>query len=274
MTSVDERLGELVTVAGADGSTATISLHGAHVVSWKTSDGVERLFVSSLATTAAGVAIRGGIPVCFPQFAGLGPLPKHGFARTSTWAYRGSGEFVLSVAADAWPGWPHECELVLHVGLGPSTLSVSLTVRNTGWAPFEFTGALHSYLACTDVLGVTVHGLAGCIVHGGGHVEGDINFADGRADVDLSVLNASGPVSILATGHAKMLCAQIGFPDVVVWNIGETLGARMIDLGSGEWKSYVCVEAAAVGAPIAVQPGTSWRGAQVLLADAGFRAPS
>jgi glucose-6-phosphate 1-epimerase len=59
-------LGELVAVHGADGSTALVALHGGHVVSWRTTDGTERLFVSELATIAGGSAIRGGIPVCFP----------------------------------------------------------------------------------------------------------------------------------------------------------------------------------------------------------------
>ena len=63
-------LGEVVSIIGPDGATATVARHGGHVVSWRTADGLERLFVSDRATIAAGAAIRGGIPVCFPQFAG------------------------------------------------------------------------------------------------------------------------------------------------------------------------------------------------------------
>ena len=77
--------GELptATMSHPSGASCEIVLTGAHVTSWKTADGVERLFMSSASQFGAGAAIRGGIPVCFPQFSGRGPLPKHGFVRTS-----------------------------------------------------------------------------------------------------------------------------------------------------------------------------------------------
>ena len=63
-----------------------VYLHGAHVTSWKPArDHDERLFLSERSEFRAGAAIRGGIPVIFPQFAAEGPLPRHGFARTSEW---------------------------------------------------------------------------------------------------------------------------------------------------------------------------------------------
>ena len=34
---------------------------------------------------AGSQAVRGGIPVLFPQFADRGPLKKHGFARDLPW---------------------------------------------------------------------------------------------------------------------------------------------------------------------------------------------
>jgi len=75
----------VVSLATAAGAQASVHLHGAHVTSWKTPDGTERLFMSSASAFEAGTAIRGGVPVCWPQFAGRGPLGKHGFARTSEW---------------------------------------------------------------------------------------------------------------------------------------------------------------------------------------------
>jgi len=261
-------LGELITLEGPDGSTAQVSLRGGHVVSWRTADGHERLFVSERATTVGGAAIRGGIPVCFPQFAALGPLPKHGFARTATWTRLGPCTFSLDVAADEWPGWPHRCSLVLDVLLGPATMTTMLRMFNHGTEPFSFTGALHTYLRCHDVTEVAVSGLDGCDVHGGGRIGGDIRFGDGATDVDLSVLAAPGPVradGLEGVGGPAMLCAQTGFRDVVVWNVGAALGAAMVDLGEGQWHSYVCVEAAAVGEPVVVEPGASWAGSQTLV---------
>src|SRR3954462_5540325 len=73
------------------GSVATVQLHGAHVTRWRTAAGDDSLFLSRAARFAPGEAIRGGIPVVFPQFAERGPLPKHGFARTALWRLTSDG---------------------------------------------------------------------------------------------------------------------------------------------------------------------------------------
>src|SRR4051812_40962098 len=82
-----------VQLTHADGSSAKVTLHGGHVVSWKDRLGVERLFMSKKAVFAPGKAIRGGIPIIFPQF-GPGPLPGHGFARNTSWYCLESKELV------------------------------------------------------------------------------------------------------------------------------------------------------------------------------------
>src|SRR5436305_1852990 len=77
-------LPKLILVA-PDGARAEIYLHGAHVTSWIPAGDGERLFLSASSAFRPGAAIRGGVPVVFPQFSDRGPLPKHGFARTSEW---------------------------------------------------------------------------------------------------------------------------------------------------------------------------------------------
>ncbi|MES2106056.1 MAG: D-hexose-6-phosphate mutarotase, partial [Pseudomonadota bacterium] len=58
-----------------DGAQAGITAHGAHVCSWIPAAGKEQLFLSKTSEFRDGAAIRGGVPVIFPQFAGLGSLP-------------------------------------------------------------------------------------------------------------------------------------------------------------------------------------------------------
>ena len=77
--------GTRVTLRSADGSEAAVSLHGAHLLSWRPAGEREQIYTSPTSQPAAGKALRGGAPICFPQFARRGPLAKHGFARTSRW---------------------------------------------------------------------------------------------------------------------------------------------------------------------------------------------
>ena len=65
----------------ADGKVAE---QGAQVLSW-VSDGRERLFLSPRSALDGSAPIRGGVPVCWPQFNQRGDLPKHGFARHLPW---------------------------------------------------------------------------------------------------------------------------------------------------------------------------------------------
>ena len=72
-----------VTLTHSSGAQALVFVYAAHLTSWKTSDGAEQLFVSSTSDYGGGKAIRGGVPICWPQFAGRGPYGKHGFCRNS-----------------------------------------------------------------------------------------------------------------------------------------------------------------------------------------------
>ena len=83
----------MVAVTAADGARFEAYLHGAHVTSWRAAgESDERLFVSNEARFEDGAAIRGGIPVCFPQFADQGPLPMHGLVRTVPWTLMAAGQ--------------------------------------------------------------------------------------------------------------------------------------------------------------------------------------
>ena len=62
-----------ITASSGEGE---MYLHGAHVTSWKPAGNEEMLFVSTKSRWEEGVAIRGGIPICFPWFRGKSDDPR------------------------------------------------------------------------------------------------------------------------------------------------------------------------------------------------------
>jgi len=256
-----------------DGAQAEVYLHGGHVASWKPANGEERLFLSNTSEFRSGVAIRGGVPVCFPQFAGFGPLLKHGFVRTLPWSIRHGGAnsiaLQLSESAATLKLWPHAFTAVLTVSIGAQSLLLEFEVTNTGDAPFEFTGALHTYFLVGDVRSTVIEGLSGrryADRSGGGFVEsvqseGPIAF---EGEVDRVYYSAPERVIIRETDRTTTVMSR-GFPDVVVWNPGPIMGAKMADLELDGYRRMVCVEAAVVGKPITVEPQATWRGSQIVM---------
>jgi glucose-6-phosphate 1-epimerase len=260
---------EPVHVVAADGASADVFPYGAHVVSWHDAAGNEGLYLSPRSAFEPGRPIRGGIPVVFPQFADLGSLPKHGFARTVEWtrgADDGAGDVVHFRLADS-PAtralWPHTFTAELSISVVGGVLDVAFAVHNPGDAELAFTGALHSYLCVNDIADVTIRGLE------------DTRFIDkveGRAErtqsvrelaiageIDRVYLDVDHPV-IVHDGDRRVLVERWGFPDVVVWNPGPALTATFADLPPDAYRHFVCVEAAAVGSPVCVPPGGTWRG--------------
>jgi glucose-6-phosphate 1-epimerase len=48
----------------------------------------------------------------------------------------------------------------------------------------------------------------------------------------------------------------------VVWNPGPQKAARLGDMPAEDWTRMLCIEAAAVGVPVQLAPGKTWRGMQ------------
>ena len=52
--------------------------------------------------------------------------------------------------------------------------------------------------------------------------------------------------------------------ETVVWNPGAALCATLKDMQADSWQHMLCVEAAAIDAPVIVAPGQRWQAAQHL----------
>lgn len=266
---------EALRLTTAQGDTALVTLQGAQVLSWVTGER-ERLYLSPEAVADGQTAIRGGIPLCFPQFNQRGPLPKHGFARNLPWEASeaeqdAQGRTVqrlrLADSPRSWAWWPETFVAELTLTLGDGELQVVLAVENPGATPWEFTTALHSYLRVEDVASAQVHGLDGCArwdaVTDQRLVQpGPVGFA-GEYDSVFQV-PSSRHLWLQDSIHRLDIRQSDSLPQAVVWNPGAALCARLADLPPEGWRQMLCVEAAAIDTPVRLGPGERWTGWQHL----------
>lgn len=268
---------DALRLVGPGGAEAVVALQGAQVLSWKTPDGRERLYLSEQAVFDGSVPIRGGIPVCFPQFASLGPLPRHGFVRTRRWTVVTQrcgddyGLVTLESADDEASRalWPHPFRLELTLMLEADRIDLELCVSNPSDAPLAFTGALHSYLRVTQVEDVSLEGLRGYDYRDA--TAGDRIVRETgtellvEGETDRAYFNAKRPL-LLKAANLSLGIAQEGFPDVVVWNPWVEKCAAFGDMPDKDWRHMLCVEAAVARTPVTVAPGEEWYGRQTLVA--------
>jgi glucose-6-phosphate 1-epimerase len=269
------------TLTATDGAQLVACAHGGHIVGWTPAGGQPRLWLSPTAECGPGLAIRGGVPVIFPQFAGRGPLPKHGLARNRPWQVLPAEQLPTTPDGVSWQArltdddetraiWPPQFELTLLARAAADTLEITLTVRNTGDQAWSFSAALHSYLALGDPQ-TTIHGLGGCAAErndaGGQQVRlgspGDVLLA--TASRDIAVMGADQTLELADGVLGPLAVSAKGFPDRVVWNPGP--GHGLSDVPEGAEAEFVCIEPAAL-TPVLLAPGNSW--AAVLKLESGL----
>ena len=261
------------------GDRVRVSAHGGQVLHWSVDGGQELLYLSPDASTDDGQAIRGGIPVCWPQFNTRGPLPKHGFARNAVWRLRGQDDSSLlleltpsDLSDEQRAAWPHHFQLRQKIDLAPGQLTVTLDVSNLGQAPFEFTTSLHTYLRVDDVAQAQLAGLERTTVWDmQAQTRNAFQMPRFGAAIDR-IHHVSPPadddtfnelqITLTTPGRTLTLRQSDTLPDVVVWNPGPDAGIG--DLAEDEWRRFVCVEAAAVELPVTLAPGAEWIGWQAI----------
>ena len=112
-------------------------------------------------------AIRGGIPVVFPNFGPWKLGPQHGFARISNWEVLEEKEdFVILTLSDnkeTRQMWDFGFTLQYTVRIENNKLYTILTVKNTDEKEFDFTALLHTYFK-VDVSTLEVTGFKGELI--------------------------------------------------------------------------------------------------------------
>lgn len=263
-------------LATASGARAVLTLFGGQLVSWCPAGGSEWLFLSERACFDGSRAIRGGVPVCWPQFAAQGRLPRHGLVRTRPWAVaerRSGDDFALATLRieddDASRAlWPFAFALELTVLIEGERLSIELEASNTGHGAFAFTTALHTYLRVGEVEQTRLEGLARHHyrdnaqsgerrVDSGDHVRID-------APTDRIYSKVDGPL-LLRDGGRSLAIQCDGFGDVVVWNPWQQAAAELPDMAPDEFRRMLCVEAAVASRARELAAGEQWFGRQTLV---------
>ena len=251
---------------------AEIYLFGATVTSF-VHRGEEQIFVSPLAFFNGAKAVRGGIPLVFPQFGQpLATMPQHGFARNQPWhlSVLSSDEssaravFTLSDSEQTLAVWPHRFRLCYTVVLSEQALKCSLDINCLDEAPFNCQALLHTYLNIGDISSLSVCGFNGLSfadkVRGGETfeetddqrtVDGEVDrvYIEGEAgripDVVVSFLNEGKRRGIMVKKGA-CLSSEGGMEqlatDVVFWNPWEEKSAALADMSDDGYRHFVCVE--------------------------------
>ena len=246
-----------------DRCRARLTPYGAHVCEWTPAGQTAPvLFLSPRATFAAGKAIRGGVPICFPWF-GNHPTdatkPAHGFARTRMWdvgeiAHDAGGDvrIVLHLASDAETRrhWDAEFAASVTMTLG-AALAITFDVENTGAADLTYEDALHTYFAVSDVATIAIHGLERTQFLN--KVDGMKTMTAGNepitiaGEIDRIYLDTSAMCTVDDPGlRRKIRIAKDGSLATVVWNPGAAKAALVADIGDA-WRHFVCVETANCG---------------------------
>lgn len=255
-----------------------IYFYGAVLTSWKTR-GEDHFWLSSINKwVTGGKAIRGGIPICFPQFGPYGDLAQHGFARDTEWELKESfvaddtsvtAVFSLSSekATEAMAKWPFKFSVDYTVTLSVIGLETKLSVKNTDDKPITFTCAFHNYFKATSIKNVRVFGFEERPyldrLNGDAEMAGDKDEGSGmliEKEVDRIYKNAPDELAIFDFGNMKVLKIKTTptFGDTTLWN---PYGAEGADAG---WDNFICIEPACVTNPATLQPGETWVGAQLL----------
>lgn len=254
-------------------------LHGAQVTSWKPAGKDEVLFISTKTRWEEGQAIRGGIPICFPWFRAKADdphAPAHGLVRTTTWQLESIVEAKAGVTVTMFSEsdehtrrwWPGEFRLEHRVAFG-SELSLELICTNAGTTSLRFEEALHTYNRVADVGRVRLQGLDSVRFldntdsNQAKMQRGDVAIA---SQTDNAYLDTESPIDLFdANMRRSIRLTKANSRTTVVWNPWHEGAAGLRDLGEGEWKQFICVEASNIlHAAINLSPGQQHRMTAVL----------
>ncbi|KAK4319388.1 hypothetical protein Pmani_009671 [Petrolisthes manimaculis] len=268
----------VVVLDRGNNTTCTVNLHGATVVSWRVNN-QEQLFVSKQAIFDGKRAIRGGIPIVFPQFGPWSTGPQHGFARICRWELKkpperlptGDVEAMFQLLDNEFTRsmWNYPFSLTYRLILREKELHFNISVYNPGAETLSFTFLLHTYFKVPDVRRCQITGMRGCTYIDKTR-EGTL-YQEHRDVVTINEwtdrIYQNTPLEHIITNVVsgrKMRMQKYNLVDTVVWNPWIEKAKEIPDFGEEEFPNLVCVEAGHVSSPVILPPGTVFEASQIL----------
>ena len=259
---------------GSGQSSLTVVPFGATIISWIV-DSEEMIFVSKTSKMDGSKAIRGGVPICFPNFGPWNLGPQHGFARISKdWKVlsepkvdvnTGDVELTMELrdSEETRKMWDNAFTLTFTITLKGKSVDLNVDVKNDGEDDFDMTFCFHTYFTTPDLSKVEITNLKG-LSYTDKTVDGWPTCKEENELVKITGFTdrvyAKAPNQIeFRTGNGKVLkLSKCGFDDWVVWNPYHTAD-KMADMQEKGYEKFVCVEATQATDRISVAKGQNWK---------------
>mmetsp|Transcript_10482 Transcript_10482/g.15003 ORF Transcript_10482/g.15003 Transcript_10482/m.15003 type:complete len:323 (+) Transcript_10482:43-1011(+) len=263
------------------GANCVLKQFGAHILSYQTSSGKPLIMLSKDAIMDGSAAIRGGIPLCYPQFGQPDKsYPQHGFLRRNKWKVVEGSQFdtddsagvsleleLKDVTVARGDGtWGNDttlnCKCVYTVKIDANSMTNTLAMENLGSEAFDFQVLLHTYylVAMGKALDhelCNVKGFEGYLVDdkvsGETYTLGSDPVTIPEVIIDRVYTPPSGKIDLnltIAAGTDNMVELKAN-GDVdgtavpvsgVVWNPHKIKAEAMGDFGSDQYNDMICVE--------------------------------
>ena len=244
---------------------ALIALQGAQLLEYTPTGEQPVIWLSELAEFKKGKSIRGGIPICWPWFGDArknpesvqkhlpkGALPAHGWVRDKPWLLEWaasdeeSAHLRFRFPTNIWPApFPNGVELSMEMRIG-TTLQMCLTTNNQSDQTVNFSQALHSYFAISDVDSVQIGNLEGVT-----YIDTLVDWQENSSDTPLAIgeevdrIYVDTPKVITIADSRWQRTIQLTSPDAksaVVWNPWIEKSKRLGQFADDAYERMVCVE--------------------------------
>lgn len=211
---------------------ATVLPERGALISQFSVQGREVFYLDEATVADPSRSVRGGIPILFP-FAGAlkddhlvwskTTIQQHGFGRNQRWKVTQREADALTVAfsddAQTFAVFPYRFWAEQRVSVSHQTLSVVLSVRNTGAEPMPLAPGWHPYFACPS--------------EQKSEIESDVESLDSARFTP----NETFDFGIAAPASARFVLPQLG-----PLQLGWSSNMRFLQFWSQPQKDFICIE--------------------------------